>query len=91
MKHEKWEDYSHHEIYKTIQKKCRYCKHAYTGSGDRGNANGLFCCYIVDTGHRRPCRPEDCPGYPRLKKKVKRLYIERGNHEINTAYLRNGR
>lgn len=68
MNHEHWRDYPEKEIYKVIKEKCKKCRYCTTSSGDNGNTISLTCSYIVEMGHRRPDRPEDCPGYKREKK-----------------------
>lgn len=46
-----------------ICRRCRYMKHLNRWQSE------IYCGYLEDTGHRRPCRFADCRGWPREEKK----------------------
>lgn len=67
MKHERWYEYTTREINRTKREKCINCKYSKrvgtSGSGTGNGIGNIFCDYLSMTGHRRGCRPEECPYY----------------------------
>lgn len=63
--HEKWSQYTAEEIRKIKVTKCIKCIHlgARDGASREAakDASMFTCSYLLNTGHRRPWRPEDCP------------------------------
>lgn len=72
MLHKSWTEYTAAEINRIKKEKCRKCKYGWrsdrNASADSVGGDTLTCNYILMTGHKRPHRPEDCPGYKREKK-----------------------
>ena len=53
-----WKDYSVDEINEIKKEKCQKCRYAACHGGT--DISGVTCDYLLRTGVRRPCRPEDC-------------------------------
>ena len=64
MLHERWKDYKEKEIYENSLKKCSKCKYAVKWGNVMYKEKPVPACnYMLITGQRRGCRPEDCKYY----------------------------
>ena len=84
MKKKKWSEYREAEINEDKRHNCIDCiYHAKVGQAagvakraGRGMwIGGIYCAYILITGHKRPCSPMNCKAYIKISKEHPKLKV----------------
>ena len=70
--HNDWNEYTDEEITRLSRYKCIHCRYNSIEEGRRKDLSAIgraVCNYMLQTGHRRPWRPEECPPMPPISGK----------------------